>query len=76
MFLTLTSVVKILWCDHSNEISLEVLSCGAIFFFFLISQNEIWDFRRILPLVVTFGSERVKIVSSYRWLYSLFSDTK
>ena len=30
--LTLTSVNKILWCDHSNEISLEVLSCGVICF--------------------------------------------
>ena len=30
--LTFTSVDKILWCDHSNEISLEVLSCGVICF--------------------------------------------
>ena len=29
---TFTSVDKILWCDHSNEISLEVLSCGVICF--------------------------------------------
>ena len=28
--LTFTSVDKMLWCDHSNEISLEVLSCGVI----------------------------------------------
>ena len=28
--LTFTSVDKILWCDHSNEMSLEVLSCGLI----------------------------------------------
>ena len=28
--LTFTSVDKILWCDHSNEMSLEVLSCGVI----------------------------------------------
>ena len=28
--LTFTSVDKILWCDHSNEISLEALSCGVI----------------------------------------------
>ena len=30
--LTFTSVDKILWCNHSNEISLEVLSCGVICF--------------------------------------------
>ena len=30
--LTFTSVDKILWCDHSNEISLGVLSCGVICF--------------------------------------------
>ena len=30
--LTFTSVDKILWCDHSNEISLEVLSCIVICF--------------------------------------------
>ena len=30
--LTFTSVDKILCCDHSNEISLEVLSCGVICF--------------------------------------------
>ena len=32
VLLTFTSVDKILWCDHSNEISLEVLSCGVICF--------------------------------------------
>ena len=30
--LTFTSVDKILWCDHLNETSLEVLSCGVICF--------------------------------------------
>ena len=30
--LTFTSVDKILCCDHSNEISLEVLSCGVLCF--------------------------------------------
>ena len=30
--LTFTFVDKILCCDHSNEISLEVLSCGVICF--------------------------------------------
>ena len=29
---TFTSVDKILWCNHSNEISLEVLSSGVICF--------------------------------------------
>ena len=28
--LTFMSVDKILWCDHSNEMSLEVLLCGVI----------------------------------------------
>ena len=32
MVLTFTFVDKILRCDHSNEISLEVLSCGVICF--------------------------------------------
>ena len=32
MVLTFTFVDKILCCDHSNEISLEVLSCGVIGF--------------------------------------------
>jgi len=35
--LTSETVDKILWCDHSNETSSEVLSHGAIHFF----QNEI-----------------------------------
>ena len=30
--LTFTSVDKILWCDHSNEISSGVPSCGVICF--------------------------------------------
>ena len=44
--LTFDSLDQILWCDHSNEISLEVLSCGVIFFKKIL-QNEIWDFCRI-----------------------------
>ena len=40
---TFEYVDEILWCDHSNESSLPILSHGAIFFifFFKISQNEI-----------------------------------
>ena len=30
--ITCKSVDKIPWCEHSNEISLEVLSCGVICF--------------------------------------------
>ena len=46
--LTFEYVDEIVWCDHSNERSLPILSHGAIFFiyFFLISQNEnleIWS---------------------------------
>ena len=32
MVLTFTFVDKILCCDHSNEISLEILSCGVLCF--------------------------------------------
>ena len=39
--LTFTSVDKILSCDHSNEISLEVLSCGVICFKSLTSLDEV-----------------------------------
>ena len=56
--LTFTSVVKILWCDHSNEISLEVLSCGVICFKKNFTKWNL-GFLSNLPLVI-FGSERVK----------------
>ena len=46
---------EILWCDHSNESSLPVLSHGAI----CLLENEICKFGRNLPLA-TCGSERVK----------------
>ena len=39
VFLTFESVDKILWCDHSNETSLPVLSYGAICFQNIIKQN-------------------------------------
>ena len=47
--LTFTSVDKILCCDHSNEMSLEVLSCGVICVKKNL-QNEIWDFCLICLL--------------------------
>ena len=53
--LTFESADKILWCDHSDETSLPVLTHGAICF----SQNEIWKFGRSL-LLAKLGSERVK----------------
>ena len=56
--LTFESVDEILWCHHSNESSLPVLSHDAILFL-TIFENEIWKFGRNLPLA-TFGSERVK----------------
>ena len=30
--LTFESADKILWCDHSNESSLAVLSCGTVYY--------------------------------------------
>ena len=52
------SVDKILWCDHSIEISLEVLSCGVICFKNILQLKMNLGFLSNLPLV-TFGSERV-----------------
>ena len=50
---------EILSCDHSNEISLPVLTHGATCFSKLYKMKfEI--FCRILPLA-TFGSERVNV---------------
>ena len=43
MILTSESVDEIFWCDHSNETSSAVLSHGAIYNYFSILQNEIWD---------------------------------
>ena len=40
MVLTFESVDEILWCDHSNESSLPVLTHGDINF--VLSQNKIW----------------------------------
>ena len=51
--LTFESADEILWCDHSNESSLPVLTHGAIL------ENEICKFGGNLPLA-TFGSGRVK----------------
>ena len=53
--LTFESVDEILWCDHSNETSLPVLSHDAICF---SKFYKIWKFGRNLPLAA-FGSERV-----------------
>ena len=56
--LTFESVDKILWCNHSNEISLIVLTCGVICF------KKIYKIKfgilANLPLVI-FGCERVKV---------------
>ena len=51
---------EILWCDHSNESSLPVLSHDTIFFLKIL-ENEIWKFGRNLPLAM-FGSERVNLI--------------
>ena len=56
--LTFESVDEILWCDHSNETSVPVLTHGATCFS-KFHKTEFGIFCRILPLV-TFGSERVK----------------
>ena len=64
MTLTFESGNKILWCHHSNESSLPVLSHDAINLFLKILDNEICKFGRNLPLA-TFDSERVKHVLIY-----------
>ena len=56
--LTFESVDEILWCDHSNETSLPVLTHGATCFW-KFHKMEFGIFCRILPLD-TFGSDRVK----------------
>ena len=56
--LTFESVDEILWCDHSNETSLPVLTHGATCFS-RFHEMKFGIFSRILPLA-TFGSERVK----------------
>ena len=62
---------EILWCDHSNESSLPVLSHGAIFFVKIL-ENDIRKFGREM-LLATFGSERVKNTSStrYKWFFKI-----
>ena len=59
--LTFTSVDKILWCDHSNEISLEALHV----LLFVLKNFTKWNlgFLSNLPLVI-FGSERVNSIST------------
>ena len=56
--LTFESVDETLWCDHSNETSLPVLTHGATCFS-KFHKMEFGIFRRILPLD-TFGSKRGK----------------
>ena len=61
--LTFMSVDKILWCDHSNEISLEILSCGVICFkkfykmkfgiFVEFAFGHIWQWVRKMYIVYT-----------------------
>ena len=55
--LTFDSLNQILWCDHSKEISLEVLSCGVICFktcykmkfgiFVEFAFGHVWQFERV-----------------------------
>jgi len=42
--LAFQSVDEILWCDHSNEISLAVLLHSNICLAGFEKKNEIWDF--------------------------------
>ena len=67
--LTFESADEILWCDHSNESSLPVLTHGAICFFKIL-ENEMWKFGRTLPLA-TFGSGRVKEIYDIRQPWGL-----
>ena len=43
MVLTFESVDEMLWCDHSDETSLPVLSLGTICFS-KFYKNDIWEF--------------------------------
>ena len=56
--LTFESVDEILWCDHSNESSLPVLSHGTICFW-KFCKMKFGNFCSLLPLA-TIGSDRVK----------------
>ena len=56
--LTFELADEIVWCDHSNESSLPVLSYSAICFS-KFYKLKFANFGRNLPLA-TFGSERVK----------------
>ena len=70
--LTFESADEILWCDHSNESSLCLVSHGA-FRFFKISQNDIWKFGCNL-LLAKFGSERINhSLDCYISHFALFS---
>ena len=53
---------EILWCDHFNKASLVILSHGAICFsaFYLMKFG---NRCQNLTLVITFGSERVIMLS-------------
>ena len=63
--LTFESADETLWCDHSNETSLPVLTHGATCFS-KFHKMKFGIFCRILPLA-TFGSERVNtlLISHY-----------
>ena len=67
MALTFESVDEILWCDHSDETSLPILSHGTICFS-KFSKMKFGNFCSILPLA-TIGSERVKGDSCLFFVY-------
>ena len=55
--LTFESVDEILWCDHSNEISLAILSHGTICFAEFEKKRDLGFF--LIVTLVTARSERV-----------------
>ena len=59
--LTFDSLDKILWYNHSNEISLKVLSCGVICFkkFYKIHRIHKWR-TRVKKLVPSHESEALE----------------
>ena len=70
--LTFESVDEILWCDHSDETSLPVLSRGTICFS-KFYKMKFGNFCSILPLAAI-GSERVNMNNSQNQeVFSTFS---
>jgi len=68
LVLTFESVDEILWCDHSNETSLAVVSHGTIYIKVFYKMVKFLDLSCIVTLG-TLGSKSVKVLfSMFIWL--------